>query len=138
MIFCWVCIIISALCGIAGAVFCAVGAESLVRKIAGAIASVVVFGLICYGIHWWLYDTEGGERTQKTFNSRTDGGLYRIVKVYDMEGEEIARYEGKFDIEENYEGGITKVKFDMEGKRHIIYSSTGTVIIDEVQRKEER
>ena len=58
------------------------------------------------------------------------------MTVYDMEGEQLAVYKGKFDIEEKQEEGVVKVKFDMDGKRHIIYCSTGTVTIDEVGKEE--
>ena len=45
-----------------------------------------------------------------------------------MEGDLIQEYEGKFDIEYNEH----RIKFDDEnGKRHLIYHDTGTVIIDE-------
>lgn len=94
----------------------------------------IVFSLALAGlIFWWLYATEGGARAQKSFESETAGGLYRVVTVYDMEGDQLAEYKGKFDIEEIYEEGVVKVKFDMNGKRHIIYCSTGTVTIDEIE-----
>ena len=48
------------------------------------------------------------------------------------EGDEIATYKGKFDVEENADAGIVKVKFDLNGERHIIYGSTGTIVIDEI------
>lgn len=49
------------------------------------------------------------------------------MKVYSHEGELLAEYEGKFDISENESG--TKVKFDLNGKRTIIYNAI--VIVDE-------
>lgn len=80
---------------------------------------------------WALYGTEAGKRAQKTLHSETTGGLQRTVKVYDVEGDLLAEYKGKFDVAESATEGITKVKFDCDGKRHIIYGSTGTIIIDE-------
>lgn len=54
-------------------------------------------------------------------------GLNRKVTVYSMNGEELACYEGRFDIEENESGN--KVLFDKDGKRIVIYN--GTVITEE-------
>lgn len=87
--------------------------------------------LLCGFLVWHLYGTESGKRQQKSFKSEVSGGLTLTVKVYDMQGELIQEYKGKFDIEENQTDGIVKVKFDCDGKRHIVYCSTGTVVIDE-------
>ncbi len=60
--------------------------------------------------------------------SNTAGGITRIVTVYDVNGKEIQKYEGKFDVA--YDSN--RIKFDDEqGKRHIIYYTTGTITIDE-------
>ena len=64
------------------------------------------------------------ERSWKTTKSDFGGGLERIVVVYSMTGEEIARYEGKIDIEENN----SKVLFDLDGKRYIYYNCLVEVI----------
>lgn len=111
-----------------------VGTKEKIRNVAITVGIGVLF---CGLMIWSLYFTESGKRTQKTFRSETSGGLYRTVRVYDMEGELLEAYEGKFDVDEYTGGGITKVKFDSDGKRHIIYCSTGTVIIDEVEPSEE-
>jgi hypothetical protein len=49
------------------------------------------------------------------------GGLNRTVTVYSYDGKQIAQYSGKFDIETNDYG--TKVLFDKNGKRTIIYNA---------------
>lgn len=98
-----------------------------VRIVATWIILVAFSGLLI----WFMYFTETGKRGQKSLESNTSGGLNRTVKVYDMQGELIAEYKGKFDVAESATEGITKVKFDCDGKRHIIYGSTGTIIIDE-------
>lgn len=64
------------------------------------------------------------DRSMKTIHSDFGGGLDRIVVVYSMTGEEIARYEGKIDIEENE----SKVLFDLDGKRYIYYNCLVEVI----------
>lgn len=129
-------IIITALAGAGIATMCGVSFETKVGRAWGIIVPVVIALAIIGGILWWLNATEGGSRAKKTFESETKGGLYRTVKVYDMEGELIEQYDGKFDVAEDQTEGITKIKFDCDGKRHVIYCSTGTVVIDEVERKE--
>lgn len=101
------------------------------------VVGMVILVLIAAGIGFYNTHTESGKRALKSWESDKSGGLNRIVHVYDMEGEEIATYQGKFDIEEHAEEGIVKVKFDVDGERHIIYCSTGTVVIDEVPEGEE-
>jgi len=136
MILSWVLIIIVGLLGIGGAVSAIVFCETMGGKVGIAIASIVVAFGLCGLTFWHLYYTESGKRAQKTFHSEVGGGLYRVVKVYDMQGEQIAEYKGKFDLEEHQTDGVTKIKFDSGGKRHIIYCSTGTVIIDESTESE--
>lgn len=59
------------------------------------------------------------DRGWKTLGSDLGGGLYRTVKVYDYNGNLLAEYEGKIDIEE----AESKVFFDVNGKRIIIYNA---------------
>lgn len=54
-------------------------------------------------------------------------GLNRTVKVYAQDGELIGKYEGKIDIEDNSYGN--KVKFEIDGKRVIIYNAI--VVVEE-------
>lgn len=53
-------------------------------------------------------------------------GLNRTLEVYSHDGKLIKKYEGQFDLEWG-DGG--KIKFDLDGKRHIIYNAI--VITDE-------
>lgn len=102
--------------------------ENKTMYTAGMIATIVITLVICCGILWWLYNTEGGKRTIKDTQSNISGGIERVITVYDIDGEIIKRYEGRFDVEYNSE----RIKFDdEEGKRHVIYYTTGTVTIDE-------
>lgn len=73
--------------------------------------------------------TESCSRTCKDIGSNYNGGLYRVVKVYDINGNLVAEYEGKFDIETDNERYI--LWDDELGKRHIVYYTTFNVIIDE-------
>lgn len=99
--------------------------------IRGTIAIVITLLLlitIIVGTVWYYNGTESGKRDMKDWKSNTSGGITRIVTVYDINGKIISRYEGKFDVEYDSD----RIKFDdEEGKRHIIYYTTGTVIIDE-------
>lgn len=98
------------------------------------IAIALLVGIIICGIMWgitaWYYNnTEEGKRAFKTQQSNFNGGITREVKVYDVEGDLIAEYKGKFDIEYDDD----RILFDDEnGNRHIIYYPTGNVIIDEI------
>jgi len=56
------------------------------------------------------------------------GGLKRTAKVYSSDGDLIAQYEGKFDVQSSEFGN--KVLFDIDGKRVIIYNAT--VIVEEL------
>ena len=101
------------------------------NRIVALVIEVVLIGLMVIGCGLYNTHTESGKRALKTWDSEKSGGLNRTVTVYDMQGEEIAKYQGKFDIEESQNEGVVKIKFDMDGKRHIIYAQTGTVLIDE-------
>ena len=77
-------------------------------------------------------DTAESRRIEKTIESNQNGGLDRIVYVYDYSGHLLRTYEGRIDIEENDAG--TKVLFDYnvnddEYKRIVLYNAT--VIVEE-------
>lgn len=95
------------------------------------IVEVILFVALIGGCAAYRSGTESGKRGLKSWQSETTGGIDRTVTVYDIQGEEIARYSGRFDIEESSQEGVVKIKFDVNGKRHIIYAQTGTVLIDE-------
>ena len=96
----------------------------------------VILGLIIVAASWatgaWYYTGTGaGKRAIKTQQSNFGGGIERRITVYDVEGDVIAKYEGRFDIEYDDD----RILFDdEEGLRHIIYYPTGNVIVDEVAK----
>lgn len=91
------------------------------------ITTILTIGLVI-GTIWYYTSTESGKRAWKDFQSNVDNGIERIVIIYDINGNEIKRYEGKFDV--SYDSN--RIKFDDEnGKRHVVYYTTGTVVIDE-------
>lgn len=116
--------LISALC------FVYAKEEKSVLSTVGGVICVLLAAGICIAIAWWQLNSESGKRALKTQQSNLHGGITRVVTVYDMEGDEIARYEGKFDVERRMQDN--RIMFDDEnGKRHIVYYTTGTVIVDE-------
>ena len=61
----------------------------------------------------------------KSCSADLSGGLERIVNVYSLDGELIATYEGKIDIDNNENGSIM---FDLDGKRYVYYNAIIEVI----------
>lgn len=98
-------------------------------KIIGFIIALVLCLIVTFGTLWFFQNTESGKRALKTQESNFNKGIERKVSVYDIEGDLIHEYKGKFDLEYDDD----RILFDDEnGLRHIIYYPTGTVIIDEI------
>jgi hypothetical protein len=93
------------------------------KKLAGIVAGFVAVLMVITVI----LNKASVQRTLKSINSEYAGGLDRTVTVYDYSGNEITSYTGKIDVEDSETGG--KVKFDLDGKRTIIYG--GIVIVQE-------
>lgn len=87
------------------------------------IGAIMIVGPIVYS------NTESGKRALKDQNSNFNSGIERVVSVYDVNGKLIEKYEGKFDVETDHDNYI--LFDDEEGRRHIIFYKTGTVIVDE-------
>lgn len=107
----------------------AVASENNTKKV---ITALLISAGVCIGVlltmMWYYHNTESGKRSLKSWKSETTQGIDRIVTVYDFEGDVIATYEGKFDIDYDE----SRIIFDdQDGKRHIVYYTTGTVTIDE-------
>ena len=101
-------------------------------KIIGLFVCVICAGFI----FWGTYFTEAGKRAQRDFKSETQSGyVQRELNVYDMEGDLVEHYEGKFDTEESVNEGSVKVKFDIDGERHIVYIMSGAVTINDIEEK---
>ena len=106
-------------------------------KIIALIIEVVLIVAVVGGCAAYHTKTESGKRIIKTWQSETSGGIDRTVTVYDINGEEVAKYTGRFDVEESSQEGVVKIKFDCNGQRHIIYAQTGAVLIDENEENQE-
>jgi hypothetical protein len=102
--------------------------DKKIKKKGFTVAAIILALVLIIGIPiWWLFGTQAGRRSIKTLQSNVSG-IERTVSVYDINGNIIKEYTGIFDIE--YDDN--RILFDDEnGKRHIIYYTTGTVIIDE-------
>ena len=64
------------------------------------------------------------ERECKSCKSDLSGGLDRIVIVYDLMGNEMARYEGKIDLAT--EDGC--IQFEYNGKRIVWYNAIVSIL----------
>lgn len=94
----------------------------------GAVIGTVLSTFVLMGMLWYFNNTAAGSRALKSQQSNFSGGIDRIVRVYDMSGGLIQQYDGRFDVDYDE----NRIIFDDEnGKRHVIYYPTGTVIIDE-------
>ena len=98
------------------------------KTVIGTIIGIGLSVILLFCFLFYYNCTAGGKRAYKTQESNLSNGIYREVTVYDMEGDIIKTYSGKFDI--TYDND--RILFDDEkGKRHIIYYPTGTITIDE-------
>ena len=100
-------------------------AVKYVFLVVGLLMIAVVWGVGYFNCNY----TAAGQRALKTQKSELGNGINREVIVYDMEGDVLERFSGKFDIEYEDE----RILFDDEnGNRHVIYFKTGTVIVNEI------
>lgn len=91
------------------------------KTIMGASA-LAVAGVLAVG----LSGCASCDRMAKSWNSDVSNGLERTVVLYDYEGDELARWEGRIDIQVSEEGG--HIVFDQDGKRTVI---TGGIVVSE-------
>ena len=104
--------------------------------IVGILISVIALCAIWLSLSWYYSSTAAGRRAVKTQRSEFNDGLQRELTIYDMQGEVIAHYEGKFDIDFSSEQSGQRIVFDDEqGIRHVIYPGGGIVIVNEVPTK---
>ena len=93
--------------------------ENIAGKIISAVAAVLLVIGLFVGFRWYYQNTASGQRALIDQQSDLGNGLERTVTVYTANGEIIAQYTGKIDIEGN-DGGY--VLFDYEGKRYTYYN----------------
>lgn len=98
----------------------------------GAFVGVLISAVMWACVAWYYNSTEAGKRARKSQDSNFNGGITRRVRVYDMDGDLLSEYEGKFDVDY----GSERILFDDENnQRHVIYFKSGTIIVDEIVEK---
>ena len=80
---------------------------------------ILVILALLFVMLWYYNNTADGQRAMIDQKSNLDNGLERTITIYTADGNIIATYTGKIDIETN-DGGY--IKFDFEGKRYIYYN----------------
>lgn len=88
------------------------------NKIIAAILVVIVFAVGAFGL-LGLTGCASCSRSCVDIKSDIGGGLKRVINIYTADGQLMATYSGKIDIEDNESGCI---KFDLDGKRYIYYN----------------
>lgn len=98
--------------------------------IVGALIGIMLSAIMWICVTWYYNSTEAGKRARKSQDSNFNGGITRRVRVYDMDGDVLEEYKGKFDVDY----GSERILFDDENNmRHVIYYKSGTVIVDEIE-----
>ena len=86
------------------------------------VLTAVVALALCIGTyafsHWYFTQTASGIRAMTDQHSNLSNGLERTVTIYTADGEKLAEYKGKIDLEMNQD----YIKFDWNGKRYIYYN----------------
>ncbi|MGN0456471.1 MAG: hypothetical protein ACI4F2_06410 [Acutalibacteraceae bacterium] len=82
---------------------------------------IVILTAIIIILSLALTGCESCSRSLKSAQSDLNGGIDRVITVYDNTGNVLKTYEGKTDIEDGEYSG--KVLFDLNGKRIIIYNA---------------
>lgn len=128
---CWISVIIGGvllLCGLVAGISLLISENT--GEGVGTLIIAFIIGVVLIAVPIIYSNTNSGKRALK--DQKSDFGTneeQREVVVYDINGNVIKKYGGKFDIETDHDKYIL---FDDENnKRHIIYYTTGTVIIDE-------
>jgi hypothetical protein len=87
-----------------------------------ALSVVLTIGIIAgmfFGFRWYYTSTASGQRAVVDQRAELNSGLERTITIYTADGNQIAQYTGKIDIEGN-DGGY--VLFDFDGKRYTYYN----------------
>lgn len=115
----WIVFAVIAGCLILGAVCGAILCENMVARISVPVICVVATIGTLAGMLWYFGNAASGQRAMVDQQSDLGNGLNRVIRVYTANGDIIAEFEGKIDIEGN-DGGY--VLFDYQGKRYTYYN----------------
>ena len=99
--------------------FIAADATSSSGQLLAVLIAIILIVALLFGMKWYFNNTASGQRALTDQKSELANGLERTINVYTANGDLIASYNGKIDIDTN-DGGY--VKFDFEGKRYVYYN----------------
>ena len=97
----------------------AISDNNYTKAVVTFIIAIAIILATLIGLLWYFNNTASGMRAMTDQKSELANGLERTVTVYTADGEVIAQYTGKIDLEDN-EGGY--VIFDYDGKRYTYYN----------------
>ena len=99
------------------------------RSRSGSVAVILVVIILVIGLLVLIFSGANFQRTLKSWKSNYTGGLYRIVSVYDYNGNLLREYgPAMIDISESE----NETFFDYNGNRIIIHNAI--VIVEEVNK----
>lgn len=99
------------------------------RSRSGSVAVILVVIILVIGLLVLTFNGANFQRTLKSWRSNYTGGLYRIVSVYDYNGNFLREYgPAMIDISESE----NEIFFDYNGNRIVIHNAI--VIVEEVNR----
>ena len=116
-IFIWVIWIVMVMCDIA---------STTKTKVLSCIVAIILTICDVAGFYWYFNSTAAGIRAKTDQLSNLSNGLERTVTVYTADGNVLAQYHGKIDLEMDQD----YVKFDWQGKRYIYYNCYIETIAD--------
>lgn len=94
--------------------------HEMTKKKCMILLTAILLAFQLAGCSWW-------DRMKVDIASDKAGGLQRTIRIYTQDGELMAEYEGRIDIESDTNGCL---KFDYDGKRYIYYNAIVESIAD--------
>ena len=88
--------------------------DNIAIGIIGLILSIICLIGVWVGLVWYYNSTAAGQRAMKTQKSEFGDGIPREITVYDMQGDVLEHYEGKFDIDFSSDQSGERIVFDDE------------------------
>ena len=99
--------------------------KKLWHILAVIVAVAVAVGSV-FLMRWYFTSTASGIRALTDQRSNLSNGLERTITIYTANGDKLAEYSGKIDIEMDQD----YIKFDYDGKRYIYYNCFVETIAD--------
>jgi len=104
---------------IGSVVYIIVGCDSVKATVISILIALLLTASIWGGTFWYYNNTASGRRDLVDERAELANGLERTINIYTANGDLIATYTGKIDLEDN-DGGY--VLFDWNGKRYTYYN----------------